>query len=560
MVLKKFLFRSVLSGLAFAALAHAQTAVGTSITYQGRLEEAGLIADGTFDFQFRLFDAFTAGAQVGSTLSVNDLAVVDGVFTANIDFGTAAFTTSARWVEIAVRDGASVGAYTTLTPRQRIRATPVAIQSLKDANWSVTGSDISNTNTGDVGIGTASPLGRLHVSDTSNPNMTFENTGDTTAARDVRMNFRHSNGIGVEIEAQRDSGMANGMSLAFRTQPASGSIAERMRITEDGDVGIGSTSPNARLHVRTVGTTPFTPDITLRVTSEFPSTISNTTEFMDFAGNQIIAVKDNVFSTLKLQPNSGEVAIGNGSLSAAKLTVTRAAVSNLFNSDLSLDDVVIQDADNAWLGLYSDPTGNVGSGITFGESSGIAAEPKWAIYARTSDNVGDLNITFGTDTNPTSNEKMLQVDRDGTTKVKVLEILGADVSERFPTSDCVEPGNVVMIDAANPGQLCLAKGEYNTKVAGIVSGAGDIPVGAILGNMPGKEEAPPIALSGRVWTQCDATDAAIEAGDLLTTSNTPGHAMKAADADRRGGAVIGKAMSSLAKGQKGLVLVLVNLQ
>ena len=53
---------------------------------------------------------------------------------------------------------------------------------------------------------------------------------------------------------------------------------------------------------------------------------------------------------------------------------------------------------------------------------------------------------------------------------------------------------------------------------------------------------------------------AIEAGDLLTTSDTPGHAMKAADAGRRAGAVIGKAMSPLAQGQRGLVLVLVNLQ
>jgi hypothetical protein len=89
-----------------------------------------------------------------------------------------------------------------------------------------------------------------------------------------------------------------------------------------------------------------------------------------------------------------------------------------------------------------------------------------------------------------------------------------------------------------------------------------LPVGAVLGNLPGTEKnsAPPVALSGRVWTWCDANEAAIEPGDLLTTSETPGHAMKANDASRRSGAMIGKAMTALAQGEKGLVLVLVNLQ
>jgi hypothetical protein len=154
---------------------------------------------------------------------------------------------------------------------------------------------------------------------------------------------------------------------------------------------------------------------------------------------------------------------------------------------------------------------------------------------------------------------MLQIDRDGTTKVKGREVLGADVSERFPTTERVEPGAVVMIDADQPGRLCLSRGAYNTRVAGVVSGAGDIPVGAILGNLEGLEDAPPIALSGRVWTRCDATAAGIAPGDLLTTADTPGHAMKAVDAQRRSGAVIGKAMTVLPRGEKGLVLVLVNL-
>jgi hypothetical protein len=63
-----------------------------------------------------------------------------------------------------------------------------------------------------------------------------------------------------------------------------------------------------------------------------------------------------------------------------------------------------------------------------------------------------------------------------------------------------------------------------------------------------------------VWVQCDATGCAIAPGDLLTTSDTPGHAMRAAEADRMHGAVLGKAMTSLPPGERSLVLVLVNLQ
>ncbi|MFH1844658.1 MAG: hypothetical protein ABIF77_15765, partial [bacterium] len=149
---------------------------------------------------------------------------------------------------------------------------------------------------------------------------------------------------------------------------------------------------------------------------------------------------------------------------------------------------------------------------------------------------------------------------DGTVRVDVLEITGADVAEKFPVSEETKPGMVVMIDAANPGQLCVSRGAYNRCVAGVVSGAGDIPVGTILGNLPGSEDSPPIALSGRVWVHCHAADTAIKPGDLLTTSDTPGHAMAATDFAQAHGTVIGKAMSTLPRGETGLVLVLVNLQ
>lgn len=145
-------------------------------------------------------------------------------------------------------------------------------------------------------------------------------------------------------------------------------------------------------------------------------------------------------------------------------------------------------------------------------------------------------------------------------KVPVLEITGADLAEKFPATENLEPGMVVAIDRNHAGKLCLSRGQYNRCVAGVVSGANNFSVGAVLGNLPGHDDAPAIALSGRVYVFCDAAAGAIEPGDLLTTSDTPGHAMKATDRERAHGAVIGKAMEPLASGKRGLVLVLVNLQ
>ena len=108
----------------------------TTFTYQGRLGIAGQPAEGNHDFVFRLFDMETNGAQIGSDLAVDAVSVVGGTFTVSLDFGDAPFNSSPRWLEIAVRQ-ASAGMYTTLTPRQRVGASPFAIETLFVAPGSV---------------------------------------------------------------------------------------------------------------------------------------------------------------------------------------------------------------------------------------------------------------------------------------------------------------------------------------------------------------------------------------------------------------------------------------
>jgi hypothetical protein len=101
--------------------------VGTGFTYQGRLEDGGSLADGAYDFQFSLFDAAAAGIQIGSTITLTDVTVAEGLFSVDVDFGTSAFGGGARWLEIAVRPGASTGVFMTLTPRQELSPAPYAM-------------------------------------------------------------------------------------------------------------------------------------------------------------------------------------------------------------------------------------------------------------------------------------------------------------------------------------------------------------------------------------------------------------------------------------------------
>jgi hypothetical protein len=138
---------------------------------------------------------------------------------------------------------------------------------------------------------------------------------------------------------------------------------------------------------------------------------------------------------------------------------------------------------------------------------------------------------------------------------------GADLAEKFAVENHagIEPGTLLVIDENNPGKLKISDSPYDPKVAGIVSGAGDIQPGLTLqqeGLMDGDVS---VAIAGRVYVKAEAISGPIKSGDLLTTSSLPGYAMKATDRGRAYGAIIGKAMSELTHGT-GLVLVLVNLQ
>jgi len=136
---------------------------------------------------------------------------------------------------------------------------------------------------------------------------------------------------------------------------------------------------------------------------------------------------------------------------------------------------------------------------------------------------------------------------------------GADFAEPFDMTSIenIEMGDVVVIDPEHPEHLRKSSFAYDSLAAGIISSKEQ--AGYIAGARSDGSSDKPLALVGRVICKVSTENGTIKVGDLLTTSNTPGHAMKADDKERSFGAIIGKALQPL-DATKGTIMVLVTLQ
>ncbi len=443
---------------------------------------------------------------------------------------------------------------------------------------------------GRVGIGVvdASVAEQLHV---DGGNMKLGLATWATTANDRLLKFGDGNYVSVGEAGEDDRLELTGTSIILK------------RLTGNTSVGINTnTAPAYTLDV--AGTARTTGSLTvgglaqvadLRVTSGSPAvgdvlTAANTTGAVSW---QTPAASPWTRNNLIILPTAASAYVG---IAAALGQVTER---------LHVDTGNIKIGRVAWASSVNDRFLKFGDGdyVSVGETSGddrmmltgkqfaFRAGPTSAPRARLLNSELRLYESTGADStiifngargtgqsgeiyffDPGTNERTLTIDGDFNNSnrsriiVDELQITGgSDFAEMFDVApvENVSPkaGMLVSIDEAHPGSLIVSTDAYDNKVAGVISGAGGVKPGMMMGQKgTSANGAQPIAITGRVYVKADARGEAIRPGDLLTTSSLPGYAMKAADRKKRDGAVIGKAMTPLAKGATGEVLVLLGIQ
>lgn len=155
--------RCFISGIVLLCVAGTLSAQTTTFTYQGNLNSDGTPASGNHDFEFALF--ISGGSQIGPTLTRTNVPVTNGIFAVELDFGNN-YTGVNRELEVRIRPSGG-GAFTTLMPRQLLRATPYSIVAVSSLN------SLNSTNA--VNATNASQLGGIAANQfvqTTDPRMT----------------------------------------------------------------------------------------------------------------------------------------------------------------------------------------------------------------------------------------------------------------------------------------------------------------------------------------------------------------------------------------------------
>ncbi len=161
----------------------------TGFVYQGKLSDGAQAANGTYQFEFKLFDAASGGNQVGQTISNLPATVANGIFAVNLDFGASSFDGSPRYLEISVRLNNSGQGYTLLTPRQAVTSTPYAVRSL-NANQAETANNSANL--GGIPAAQYTQTTDPRLSDDRNPLPNSPNYIQNTASQQASSNFNIS--------------------------------------------------------------------------------------------------------------------------------------------------------------------------------------------------------------------------------------------------------------------------------------------------------------------------------------------------------------------------------
>jgi hypothetical protein len=355
---------------------------------------------------------------------------------------------------------------------------------------------------------------------------------------------------------------------------------EHLRIDASGHVGIGTTTPSYPLHLQS--------GKTLRI--EGGTGAADAADYFSFGGNGTFGIDAvNVPNGRFVVENSGNVGIGVPNPSSRLQVNGDVTVTGLYNNPNGTQNFNYYvnlggGAPNSVLTAAATAPGALGPVISLTNSSGgvnaacaldfytfdpgegsgpdHTTTPSAEIIAIDMGNFANDIVFRGNRAGAPNNaldERMRITSTGNLTVPGDIILTGADCAEQFDArdSDLLEPGTVVVIDEG--GALRESRDAYDKKVAGVISGGGDYRHGILLDNRSESDGRVPVALVGKAYCKVDARHSPIEVGDLLTTSGTPGHAMKAADPLKAFGSVIGKALRAVKEGQT-LIPILIALQ
>lgn len=244
----------------------------------------------------------------------------------------------------------------------------------------------------------------------------------------------------------------------------------------------------------------------------------------------------------------------------------------LVGSEDTWDDVIIGEADDAILGLYSSSDGTYGSGVALAQMGGMGLlNSKWGIVRTNAEYVGggytspgDLVFTYGTSENITANPIAALLHAGGDLLLHGQVYAGGiDVAESFDVVGVpalYEPGDVMTLSPVDGHRLERSGEPYSTLVAGVYA----TKPGVVLSEDPlDREKAGlqiPLGVLGVIPTKVCAENGPIAVGDLLVTSSRPGYAMRGSRERLSFGMVIGKAMEAWPGTGCGTIDVLVNVK
>jgi len=490
-------------------------AQGTAFTYQGRLTDSGAPATGHYDLRFLLFDVPQSGQAIAPPITNANLSIEGGLFTVALDFGANVFDGAPRWLGIGVRTNGALG-FSPVLPRQPLMASPYAVFS--GTASTVPNGAITSAQLAADAVTTAKLAPGAVTSATLADTLALGNSTNVSGRLDIFRTAANTRAISLmgassqisvygrdgQEQVHLDGGiwgtlwLNNGRPNNERAVTLTGNNGQGGFLGLHDSNGLTRASLTGGNSGGRLSLVQQNGDLGLALNAE-----------VDGHGGGVFVYDANGTSTVEL---TGAEGTGSGS----QLVMKQANGTTTIQLDAEV--------------------GSGGGG-----------------YLRLYKGDGSVGLT-------------LQADVSGESKVttQVLQITGgSDLSEQFNIKagrETLQPGTIVCIDSEHPGQLVTSTKAYDRTVAGVMSGAGGVKPGMLMGQQgTAADGRHPVALSGRVYCQADASNGPIHPGDLLTTSDVPGHAMRVTDYHQAQGSVIGKAMSSLDQG-KGLVLVLVSLQ